>query len=167
MNSKYLKQDGLTLIELLVSISLLFLVGMLVFNVLIQGKEYSLQAQTTVSLQQEGNRILSKLTSWHESHMRYDIVLDHNGTSISLIPYDGAVPLIENQEIISTTGFKYSVCYDRNQDGLTSCTDASTTKNVNQNGEQKGEQKTLPIKIIITDINSELTFEIKTIISRM
>jgi Tfp pilus assembly protein PilV len=163
MDSKYLKQDGLTLIELLVSISLLFLVGMLVFNVLIKGKEYSLQAQSTIYIQQEGNRISTKLTSWHEKNKQYKIVLNQNpdATSISLIPYDGAGNLLEdNQEVISSNSFYYSVCYDRNQDDSNICTDRSLNKLVTQ--------KALPIKILIKDKkNSRLTFEIKTIISRM
>lgn len=163
MNSKYLKQDGLTLIELLVSLSLLFLVGMLVFNVLIHGKEYSLQAQSTVFIQQEGNRISTKLTSWHEKNKKYKIVLNQNpdATSISLIPYDSVGNLLEdNQKVISSNGFKYTVCYDRNQDDSTFCTDGSLTKIVTE--------KALPIKILIKDKkDSRLTFEIKTIISRM
>ncbi len=165
MNSKGFNQNGLTLIELLVSITILLLIGTLIFTVLIKGKDYSLQAQTTVSLQQEGNRILSELTSWHESHSEYGIVLNQNpeATSISLVLLDShGIPLEENQEIISTTGFKYSVCYDRNQVDFTSCT--TTIKKV----DQIVDQKDLPIKILITDNkDSRLTFEIKTIISRM
>lgn len=162
MSSKILKQDGLTLLELLVSITILMLIGTLVFSVLIKGKDYSLQAQSTVSLQQEGNRVLSKLTSWHESHREYEIVLNQNpeATTISLLPYDDGIPLEENQEMISTSGFKYTVCYDRNQEDSTSCTDSDPSKKV--------VQKDLPIKILISDNkDSQLTFEIKTIISRM
>lgn len=162
MKNKPFKQDGITLIELLITLSLLFIVGTLIFNIFINGINASNKAQANVFIQQEANHLLTKLTSWHESNSHYDIVLNKNpyATTITLIPYDSNGVILEaKKEVISSSSYEYSISYDLNGD-ISACT--VLNKSIIK------DDKTLPIKLFLRDKKDpQLTFEIRTIISRM
>ncbi len=113
MNKKIFKQDGLTLVELLGTISIMLIVGSLIFSVLINGINYSNTSQNTVSIQQEANRMITKLTAYHESTRHYEINVE-NSSTISLTPYDNSEPLVKldaKKEVISDSRFEYTLCY--------------------------------------------------------
>ena len=152
MGSKLLKQDGLTLIELLLTLTIFSIVGTIVFNVFINGMNYSNKAQSNVNLQQEANRVITQLTAWHEKENQYNISLDKN-------PFATTITLSgSKQVIISDPRYKYSICYyDNNTE---KCNE--TNKSLNK------IDKELSIKLLIIDANNnDRTFEIKTILSRM
>jgi prepilin-type N-terminal cleavage/methylation domain-containing protein len=162
MRCNFLRQDGLTLIELLITLSIFSFIGTLIFTVFINGINYSNNAQSTVNIQQEANRIITQLTTWHESKSHYDIILNRNpnATSITLIPYNSSGVRLDAEKVsISETGYEYTLCYDLNQTEV-SCTMLTNTI-------IKSVQK-LPVKLILKDKKDpRKTFEIKTIIPRM
>ena len=55
-------QRGITLIELLLTISIISFVGVLIWSVFFQGTEYSNTAITNNQMQQEANIIMTKIT---------------------------------------------------------------------------------------------------------
>ncbi|MGJ7920574.1 prepilin-type N-terminal cleavage/methylation domain-containing protein [Neobacillus sp. LXY-4] len=162
MNNRYFNQNGLTLIELLITLAIMAFVGTLVFSVFTNGIKYSNTAKTTVNLQQQANIVLAELTSWHESHSTYDITLDKNpyGSTITLIPYNGNDVKLEGQKkIISDSRFEYVICFELDQ-SFSSCN--VLTQNI------KKTQKNLPIKLIVRDKKDhKQSFEVKTILSRI
>lgn len=156
MNNKFFKQDGLTLVELLGTISVMFIVGSLIFTILINGINYSNTSQSNVSLQQEGNLIITKLTAYHESTRQYEIKVE-NPSTISLTPYDNNVPPVKldaKKEIISDSRFEYTLCY---KDGTCNGTMPVLTTN-----------KTLSITLTIKNKKEPpQTFKISTVLSRL
>lgn len=67
-------QNGLTLVEVLASLAVLSVIGLLLWNVFFQGISYSKKAATHTSLQQEANQISMKLTRIHQTSPSYEIV---------------------------------------------------------------------------------------------
>ncbi|WNS74472.1 prepilin-type N-terminal cleavage/methylation domain-containing protein [Bacillus sp. DTU_2020_1000418_1_SI_GHA_SEK_038] len=88
-------QNGLTLIELLAIISILSIVGVIIWSVFFQGVKYSNNAVTRNQMQQEANIITTKLKEIHLTSEKYSIVSnngiiavtydDKNGTSQEVI----------------------------------------------------------------------------------
>lgn len=66
-------QRGITLIELLLSISILSFVGVLIWSVFFQGTEYSNTAIAKNQMQQEANIIMTKITRIHQTSNSYEI----------------------------------------------------------------------------------------------
>jgi prepilin-type N-terminal cleavage/methylation domain-containing protein len=159
---KNVRQDGFTLIELLATISILSIVGTLLFSVLINGINYSNKSNETVSIQQQGNIIITKLTSWHEKTRKYEIVqeglykigVDDYYSSIVLFPLDDSGAQIQaGKFVISDSKYLYRICYDDN------CTNSKKVVDTD---------KTLQISLTIKNKNNyEQTFDIKTIVSRL
>lgn len=66
-------QRGITLVELLAAITIVSIVGLLVWGVLIQGTKYSEQAVTKNQLTQEANIVISTARSIHQNSDEYTI----------------------------------------------------------------------------------------------
>ena len=66
-------QRGITLIELLLTISIISFVGVLIWSVFFQGTEYSNTAITNNQMQQEANIIMTKITKIHQTSDSYEI----------------------------------------------------------------------------------------------
>ncbi|XXM71493.1 PulJ/GspJ family protein [Lysinibacillus sphaericus] len=75
-------QRGLTLVEVLASLAVLSVIGLLLWNVLFQGLSYSRKAASQTSLQQEANRISMKLTRIHQTTSSYEVV--NNGCNLEV-----------------------------------------------------------------------------------
>ncbi|KSU61007.1 hypothetical protein AS034_15315 [[Bacillus] enclensis] len=75
-------QKGLTLIEVLASLAIISVIGLLLWNVLFQGISYSKKAASQTSLQQEANQISMKLTRIHQTNPSYEIV--NNGCQLEV-----------------------------------------------------------------------------------
>lgn len=67
-------QHGITLIELLITLTILSIVGVLIWSVFSQGTKFSSQAMTKNAMQQEANIIISSLKKIHQTSSSYDIV---------------------------------------------------------------------------------------------
>lgn len=76
-------ERGLTLIELLLSLSIATIVGILIWNVFFQGFNYSNKAMTKNQMQQEANIIISSLTKYHRTVDSYEISSSNCKISIS------------------------------------------------------------------------------------
>ncbi|MEL3970894.1 prepilin-type N-terminal cleavage/methylation domain-containing protein [Rossellomorea oryzaecorticis] len=77
-------QNGLTLIEVLASLALLSVIGLVLWNVFFQGLSYSKKAVSQTAMQQEANMISMELTRIHQSHSTYRLV----NTDCSIEIYD-------------------------------------------------------------------------------
>ncbi len=60
-------QAGITLIEVLATITILSIVSVIIYSVFSNGLRYSSQAEETVLIQQEANYLLTLLKEQHEN----------------------------------------------------------------------------------------------------
>lgn len=67
-------QNGITLIELLVSTVILLILGGIIWGVFFQGVKYSNNAVSKNQMQQEANIIITKLTEIHQTSKKYSII---------------------------------------------------------------------------------------------
>ncbi|WP_170289634.1 type II secretion system protein [Cytobacillus depressus] len=67
------KQRGITLIELLITLAILSIIGVLVWGVFFQGTKYSNKSILKNQMQQEANFIISKLTNIHQTSESYTL----------------------------------------------------------------------------------------------
>ncbi|KKK33050.1 hypothetical protein WQ57_24180 [Mesobacillus campisalis] len=67
-------EKGLTLTELMVTLAILSFAGVLIWSVFFQGYNYSQKASAKNRLQQEGNLIITNLTSIHQTARYYKIM---------------------------------------------------------------------------------------------
>jgi prepilin-type N-terminal cleavage/methylation domain-containing protein len=66
-------QNGLTLIEVLVSLTILSIIGIVMWNVFIDGISYSHKAVSQNTMQQEANLITVSLTKIHQTSDEYEV----------------------------------------------------------------------------------------------
>jgi prepilin-type N-terminal cleavage/methylation domain-containing protein len=66
-------ERGLTLIEVLVTLAILSIIGVIIWNVFFQGYLYSKNAMSRNSLQQEANIIITNLKKIHQTNIIYTI----------------------------------------------------------------------------------------------
>lgn len=66
-------ESGLSLIELLLTLTILSIVGVLIWSVFFQGTSYSKKAMTKNQMQQEANVIINNLMKFHRTNDRYEI----------------------------------------------------------------------------------------------
>jgi prepilin-type N-terminal cleavage/methylation domain-containing protein len=71
------KQDGLTLIELLITLAILSFTGSIVWSVFFQGINFSQTSISKNTIQQETNLIITNLKKIHQTSKEYTI---NNGT---------------------------------------------------------------------------------------
>jgi prepilin-type N-terminal cleavage/methylation domain-containing protein len=161
-NSKMIKhlskEDGITLIELLATLTILSFLIVLTYGILFNGFNYSKKANEQVTLQQEMNLFTTTITKMHESESTYDIVVDANpnASTITLIGKNAA-GTIDRTFDFSNSNFQYTLYnYSGNVD-----TPFNTTTTIDTT-------HPLFIKIIICNKKSPTQkYEVKTIISRL
>lgn len=66
-------QRGLTLIELLVTISILSFIGVIIWSVFFQGYRFSQKSISKNTIQQEANLLITNLKKLHQTSKGYDI----------------------------------------------------------------------------------------------
>lgn len=66
-------EQGMTLIESLAAITILSIIGGILWNVYFSGIEYSKSAVSQTMLQQEANTIITSLTKIHQTSESYEI----------------------------------------------------------------------------------------------
>lgn len=150
-------QSGITLIEVLATITILSIVSIIIYNVFFNGLQYSSQAKDTVSIQQEANYLLTILKEQHENaENNYTVTVENEQKTIII---NKNLPT----EIDATNPqYLYQIC--DMDDTTKSCdeqnaTDLTITKTTKNN---------FYVKItLINKNNPNLTYEIKTILSRL
>lgn len=88
-------QKGITLIELLITLAILLIIGVLVWGVFFQGAEYSNKSILKNQMQQEANIIISKLTNIHQTSKSY--TLDYSDCKI-IVAYEKEGESINHNE---------------------------------------------------------------------
>jgi Tfp pilus assembly protein PilE len=66
-------QRGITLVEVLSVLTILSLIGTIIWSVFFQGLSFSKKAETKNMLQQEANLITTNLTKIHQTSTKYEI----------------------------------------------------------------------------------------------
>ncbi|MCQ6273510.1 type II secretion system protein [Bacillus sp. V3B] len=91
-------QRGITLIELLITLAVLSMIGILVWGVFFQGTNYSNKAMIKNQMQQEANIIMTKLTKIHQTSDSYEI--DSLDTcSFTVKDNDGSTEVFEHDRL--------------------------------------------------------------------
>ncbi|MGM0854968.1 MAG: type II secretion system protein [Bacillota bacterium] len=75
-------ERGLTLVEVLVTLTILSIIGAVVWNVFYQGINYTKKAVSQNSIQQEANILTMKLTRIHQTSESYE--LENPGCTIKM-----------------------------------------------------------------------------------
>ena len=73
-------QTGITLLETLLTIAILFIVGVLIWSTYHQGIKFSNQAISKNQIQQEANLVITNLTMIHQTSTEYTIESDNSCT---------------------------------------------------------------------------------------
>jgi type II secretory pathway pseudopilin PulG len=88
-------ERGITLVEVLATVTILSIIGITIWQVFFQGYNFSQKSVTKNMLQQESNIVLSSLTRIHQTEEEYKIisadckisVLDKNAKEIALFTH--------------------------------------------------------------------------------
>jgi prepilin-type N-terminal cleavage/methylation domain-containing protein len=68
------KQEGLSLIELLVTLAILSFIGIIIWSVFIQGYKFSQKSISKNTMQQETNLLITNLKKIHQTSKEYNII---------------------------------------------------------------------------------------------
>lgn len=147
---QFKNQSGLTLIELLATITITSILSILIYNIFITGLLASLTAENTASLQQEANYLVTFIDDYHKRNESYTITIDENHKKIT---FTNIVTF--ETEVINNSRFLYDI-YD-------------TKNNVNalHTIQIDSANKNFHIQLIVKSEKSPKTYEINTIISRL
>jgi prepilin-type N-terminal cleavage/methylation domain-containing protein len=112
MNKYPSKEDGVTLVELLGTLTILSIIIVLAYGVLMNGLNYSNKASEKTSLQKEANLLTNTITKLHEEELTYEIILDANPNA-SIIKLQGkdSTGTVTRGFEFSDSNFEYSL-YD-------------------------------------------------------
>lgn len=135
-------QNGVTLIELLLTLTILTIVGAIIWGTLVQGSKYSNNAVTKNQMQQEANIIISRLTKIHQISESYNI--NSSGCKVTVV-------YKEKNNIENTETFENQRL----------CISTSTIDNIKPN------IRDVPLTIKIKDNNSNNRVSIETVLSRL
>lgn len=87
------KQSGMTLIEVLLGVTILSVIGVVIWNALIGGMSYSNKAVSQNAIQQEANTVALALTKIHQNSRSYELKNKDCGISVENVKkYDGSLP---------------------------------------------------------------------------
>ena len=73
-------QSGITLIEVLATLTILSLLLGIIYSVFFNGLQYSSKAKNTVSIQQEANYLLTLLKEQHEKVNSYTVSVNNESS---------------------------------------------------------------------------------------
>lgn len=97
-------ERGFTLIELLAAILILSIIGIIIWNVFIQGNKYNQTAISKNMLQQEANLVVTDLTKIHQTSSTYTISSTGCQISVSYTRNDGTT----SSEVLNSSNICYS-----------------------------------------------------------
>jgi type II secretory pathway pseudopilin PulG len=141
-------QVGITLIEVLATLTILSFLMVIVYNVFFNGLNYSSQAKDTVSIQQEANYLLTLLKELHENEDFYTVTVEEDHQTVTI-----------NEISVNNPQFLYQVC---NLNDPSPCNEQNTIVIENP------AKESFYVRIVLTSKNNpDLTYEVKTILSRL
>lgn len=92
------KESGMTLIELLAAISILFIIGSLIYGVFIGiNKNYQLMS-SRVEMEQEANNIINTIKNYHQHQSTYQLSYNQN-TKTAFIGFPTANTQLEPNDL--------------------------------------------------------------------
>lgn len=105
------KERGFTLIEVLASILILSIIGVIIWNVFIQGSKYAKYSLSKNALQQEANYVITNLTRIHQTSTTYQISSSSCQINVTYTKQDGTIStkLFDSQDICYSTNFTGTV----------------------------------------------------------
>ncbi len=77
---KHRNQNGFTLVEMLGALTILFIVGGIVFAVLNNGLQFFRIESTRINVGQEANIIANQLTTFYQEHGDFEVVHQSDGS---------------------------------------------------------------------------------------
>lgn len=104
-----LNERGLTLIEVLSTITILSVIGVVIWNVFFQGLYYSDKAVTQNAMQQESNYVALKLTRIHQTSKEYELTSSDCMIKVNYIT--------KNNESLEETFKDERLCYSTSFSG--------------------------------------------------
>lgn len=153
---KIKNQSGLTLIEVLATLTILSFVTIILYSIFANGLHYSNQAKETVLIQQEANYLLTILKEQHEKSNSYSITVEDDYKKVVIKDSANKTVTIENPN------YHYRIY---RYDPYTPNSQELFENNVEY---QIDSTENFPIFISIESIsNPNLKFEVKTILSRL
>jgi prepilin-type N-terminal cleavage/methylation domain-containing protein len=93
------QQRGITLIELLATITILSFVGVIIWSIFFQGYTFSHKSMSKNSIQQEATIILTNLTKIHQTSKQYEISNTACTITVTITKQDSS---IQSQEFKHT-----------------------------------------------------------------
>ncbi|MFZ7945574.1 type II secretion system protein [Neobacillus sp. 19] len=88
-------QKGITLIELLVTLAILSLIGIIIWNVFFQGMKFSEKSVTKNTMQQEANLLITNLKKIHQTSKLYEISSSTCKITVSITKQDDTTQTVE------------------------------------------------------------------------
>lgn len=147
-------QAGMTLIEILATITILSIVSVILYSVFSNGLRYSSQAEDTVLIQQEANYLLTTLKKQHENADSYTITVDQNHQKVTI---ETTVGTSVESSVIESEEYQYQISDTENN--IDAASEPIEIIPSNEN---------FHIQIVVTNkIKPDLTYKIKTILSRL
>lgn len=138
-------EEGITLIELLLALTILSIVSILIWSVFNKGVEYTNNAITKNQLQQEANILITNLTKIHQSSNEYLIAVNNSCTIT-----------VEAQTNKSTEIYNFdsqNICLEVNFTGVI---------------KPIGKDNEFPLDIIVTDKkNKENSIMVNAVLTRL
>lgn len=160
-----LKQDGITLIEVLLILALLSVVGVIIWGVFLQGIKFSSKAVSINNLQQEANIITTSLTNTHQTSSHYKINFDDNDTIIiegSFRTDNEEGSFRKNTEIFNNPLFNYQLKVETKSQGV------ENLQNINSGSTIDPNKVDTFIELTVSDKkDTSNKFTVKTVLSRL
>ncbi len=150
-------ETGLTLIEVLATITILSIVSVVIYNVFTSGLRYSSKAEETTLIQQEANYLLTLLKEQHEKTTNYYTITVENNHNIAILNKDRS-----NEIDVTNSQYLYQIC---DLDDTKSCDEQNATDHTIT---KTPINERFHVKIIlINKSNPDNKYEIQTILSRL
>ncbi|OIK16959.1 hypothetical protein BIV60_01395 [Bacillus sp. MUM 116] len=84
-------ERGLTLVELLATITILSIIGIVIWNVFIQGNKVSQKSMSKNSMEQEANLVITNLTSIFQTSKQFQLASSNCQISVTFTKQDNTV----------------------------------------------------------------------------
>ncbi|MFC7685220.1 PilW family protein [Ureibacillus sp. GCM10028918] len=157
-------QRGLTLIELLATVVVLSIVVAIVSSILFNGLKLSNKVENKAKLQQEANYVTTILKEQHQYGEKYEIRLNAEGKIILTNLNTNKTTTIGNDSFTYVISEIINSCMEEAID----CTETVDSASFGNKISVDPLVEDFHVKIkIIPKKNSEITYEITTILSRM
>jgi prepilin-type N-terminal cleavage/methylation domain-containing protein len=136
-------QRGFTLIELMATLTIVSLIGVIIWSIFFQGYKFSQSSESKNTIQQKANLIIMNLKKIHQTSQQYTINSSACGITVNAIKKDN-----------STQNYEFK--------------DSNLCLTIDNSGTVNPSDNDFPIKLTIYEIkNSNNRFEISTMLYRL